>query len=273
VAMGPVSIPRLEEISIDPWVMLFTLGISLVAGAMFGLIPVVKYAEPQMDSALRQGGRTLGQSRERHRARSVLVVVQVALALVLLISSGLMIRTFQALRQVPPGFTRPQEVQTLVISIPEAQVPESEQIVRIQQNIMQKVAAIPGVSSVAFSTSITMDGTNNFDPVFAEDRQYAQGQMPTIRRFKFASPGFLPTVGNPILAGRDFTWTDIYNKIPVAIVTENLARELWRDPSAALGKRIRQSLSGQWREIIGVVEMNGMTGSISWRRRPCIGRS
>jgi len=252
VAMGPASLPRLDEISIDPWVLLFALAISLIAGVLFGLIPVFKYAGPQMGTALRQGGRTLSQSRERHRARSTLVVLQVALAMVLLIGSGLMIRTFQALRQVQPGFTRPQEVQTLHLDITSGQVRDTEQVVRMQQEILRKLAAIPGVSSAAFSTSITMDGSNGFDPIFAQDRYYAEGTLPPLRRFKFASPGFLQTVGNPLIAGRDFTWTDLYNKTPVAIVTENLAREYWREPSAALGKRIRADLKGPWREIVGV---------------------
>jgi putative ABC transport system permease protein len=252
VAMGPASLPRLDEISIDPWVLLFALAVSVIAGVLFGLIPVFKYAGPGTGVALRQGGRTLSQSRERHRARSTLAVVQVALAMVLLIGSGLMIRTFEALRRVQPGFTRPREVQTLRFFIPAAQVKEAEQVVRMQQEILQKITEIPGVQSSAFATSITMDGNSGGDPIFPEDRPYAEGKLPPIRRFKFASPGFLHTVGNPLIAGRDFTWTDLYDKTPVAIVTENLAREYWREPSAALGKRIRNGTNGPWREIIGV---------------------
>ncbi len=252
VAMGPASLPRLDEISIDPSVLLFAVAISLIAGVLFGLIPVFKYAGPQTGTALRQGGRTLSQSRERHRARSTLVVVQVALAMVLLIGSGLMIRTFEALRHVQPGFTLAEGVQTLRLYIPEAQVPDAERVVRMQQEILRKLTEIPGVSSAAFATSITMDGNSGGDPIFPEDRPYADGKLPPIRRFKFASPGFLHTMGNPLLAGRDFTWTDLYNKAPVAIVTENLAREYWREPSAALGKRIRDGTDGAWREIIGV---------------------
>ena len=103
VAKGPATLPRLSEIGIDPLVLVFTLAVSLLAGLLFGLIPVLKYAGPQLAAALRGGGRTLSQSRERHRARNTLVVVQVALALVLLIGSGLMIRTFQAMRNSPAG--------------------------------------------------------------------------------------------------------------------------------------------------------------------------
>jgi predicted permease len=98
-----------------------------------------------------------------------------------------------------------------------------------------------------------MDGNGSFDPVFAQDRTYAQGQMPAIRRFKFISPGFLATLGTPLVSGRDLTWTDIYNKLPVALVSESMAREYWHDPGSALGKRIRVGTNDDWREIVGVV--------------------
>jgi putative ABC transport system permease protein len=252
VAAGPANLPRLDEISIDPAVLLFTLAISLVAGLMFGLIPVFKYAGPRLNAALRQGGRNSSDGRERHRARSVLVVVQVALALVLLIGSGLMIRTVQALKQVPPGFTQPERILTLHVSIPEAQVPKAEQTARTYNNILEKVEAIPGVTAAGLANSITMDGNNDNDPIFAVDKSYADGQVPAMRRYKFISPGFFKAMGNPLLAGRDLTWTDIYETRPVVLVSEALARELWRDPSTALGKRIRENSKGQWREIVGV---------------------
>ncbi|MBZ5627095.1 MAG: ABC transporter permease [Acidobacteriia bacterium] len=253
VALSPANLPRLDEITVDAPVLLFTMTISLVAGLLFGLVPVFKYAGPRLGSALRQGGRTLSQGKERHRARSVLVVVQVALALVLLIGSGLMIRTFQALRSVEPGFTRPDEIQTLRVSIPDALVPKPELVVRMENDILQKIAAIPGVVSAGFGNSITMDGNYDNDPVFAEDRHYTEGQIPPIRRYKFVAPGYFKTMGNPLLAGRDLTWTDSYEMRPVVLVSENLAREFWRDPAAALGKRVRENPKGAWREIVGVV--------------------
>src|SRR5882757_4495428 len=119
VAMAPANLPRIENISIDSSVLWFTLVVSLFSGLLFGLIPVLKYAGPQLAPALRAGGRTLSQSKERHRARNVLVVVQVALALVLLIGSGLMIRTFQSLRHVDPGFSRAAELEAVRIGIPD----------------------------------------------------------------------------------------------------------------------------------------------------------
>ena len=252
VAMAPAGLPRLNEIGLDLPVLLFTLALALVASVLFGSVPIFKYAGVRFGTGLRAGGRTLSQTREQHRARSALVIVQVALALVLLVSSGLMIRTFRAMTRVQSGFTGPDELQTFRLSIPEAEVKDNEQVVRMQEAILHKIEALPGVSSAALSGKIPMDGSGNFDPVFAQDRTYAEGQLPPIRRFKYVSPGFLKTLGTPLVAGRDFTWTDVYSKLPVAMVSENLAREYWRDANTALGKRIRVGSTDDWREIVGV---------------------
>jgi predicted permease len=122
----------------------------------------------------------------------------------------------------------------------------------MEDAVRQKIARVPGVESAAFATAVTMDGTNRADPIMAEDQPYPEGKLPPIRRFKYASPGFLHTMGNPVIAGRDFTWDDTYQLRPVAIVTENLAREYWKTPAAAIGKRIRENQSAPWSEIIGV---------------------
>ncbi len=253
VAMAPTGLPRLNEIGIDTTVLLFTFAVSLLAGLLFGSIPVFKYAGARLGTGLREGGRTLSQSRERHRARSTLVVVQVALALVLLVSSGLMIRTFRAMTHVQPGFVRPAEVQTLRISIPEAEVKDKEQVFSMQQELLRRIAAIPGVTSASIATKVPMDDNANWDPIFTEDRTYGEGQLPPVRRFHYISPGFFGTIGAPLVAGRDFNWNDLKNKTLVVLVSENLAREYWHDPAAALGKRIRVSSTAGWHQIIGVV--------------------
>ena len=251
--LAPASLPRLENIALDPLVLLFTLALSLAAGVLFGLIPIFKFAAPSVMTALRAGGRTLSQSKETHRARNALVVLQVALAAILLISAGLMIRTFQALRNVQPGFAGPRELQTLAVFIPESQVKEPDRVVRMQQEILRKVSAIPGVSSAAFAHSVPTDGNNSTDVLYPENRLYAEGKLPPRRRFKFIAPGFFQTMGTRLIAGRDITWTDIYDHRLVVMVSENMARELWRDPAAAIGQRIREGMKDPWREIVGVV--------------------
>jgi predicted permease len=250
-AIAPANLPRLNEISIDGSVLLFALAASALAGVLFGMVPVFKYAGPRIAPALREAGRSLSQSRERHRVRNTLVVVQIGLALVLLIGSTLMIRTFQALRDVRPGFN-PAQLQTFRIGIPYAQAAEPIQVLRTQQAILDQISAIPGVSSAAFASKLPLDGGGWHDPIYAEDHVYAESQIPPLRSFKMISPGLLKTMGNSLVAGRDLTWTDLYEKRSVVLISENLARELWHDPQAAIGKRIRE-LSAHWFEVIGVV--------------------
>jgi predicted permease len=252
VLIAPEGIPRINEIGIDGPVLLFTFVISLLASVLFGCIPIFKYAGVRLGTGIREGGRANSGSREQHRARSVLVIVQVALALVLLICSGLMIRTFRALTHVNPGYSHPEHMQTFRIGIPDNQVKDNESVVRAFDAMRSKIAAIPGVSAVTVSTSFPMDGNSSNDLVFAQDKAYSEGQIPPIRRFAFVIPGFFETEGTPLVAGRDFTWTDIYKTLPVAIVSENFAREYWDSPANAIGKRIRVATTDDWREIIGV---------------------
>jgi len=254
VAMKPTGLPRLNEIGIDGPVLLFSLGLAIFVSLVIGLIPVIKFSGVGMHTGLREGGRSLSQSRERHRARKALVVLQVALALVLLICSGLMIRTFQAMMHVSAGFADPNALQVFHLYIPESRVPDGqrESIVRMQQEIDDKLASIPGVQSVSFASSVPLDGYSQNDPIFAQDHIYKPGELPAIRRFKFISPGYLATMGTPLVAGRDLTWAETYQKRPVAIISENLAKELWSNPAVALGKQIRVGTTDDWREVIGV---------------------
>ncbi len=253
ITLAPANLPRLNEIGIDGPVLLFTFVVALFASVLFGCIPIFKYAGARLSTGIREGGRANSQSREQHRTRSGLVVVQVALALVLLVCSGLMIRTFRALTQVQPGFTDPAALQTFRISIPETQVKEHEPVVRMEEAILHKLEAVPGVSSVAISSTVPMIGYGQHDPVFVENRTYAEGQFPPLRRFKYVSPGLIATFGTRLIAGRDFNWGETYKRVPIAMISEGLAREYWPDPAAALGHRIRVGTTDDWHEIVGVV--------------------
>ena len=253
VALEPGNLPRLQDIAIDVPVLLFAVGLSLLSGLLFGALPALKQAGAQLATTLRAGGRTASASKDRERARNVLVVAQVALALVLLVSSGLMIRTFRAITNVHPGFVRAGDVQTLRLSIPESQVKDDTAVPRTHRAILEKLAAVPGVTSVAVASTVTMSGQAWHDPLYAEDRAYAEAQVPAIRMFKFVSPGYMKALGGSIVAGRDFTWEDADERRPVAIVSANLAREWWGGPSQAIGKRIRPYAKGIWRDVVGVV--------------------
>ena len=176
VYLQPARLPRLAEITLDPIVLGFTLALSLAAGLLFGVIPVLKYARPQLANALKENGRGSSDGRERHRARNTLVVSQVALAVVLLVASGLMVRTFVAMRDVSPGFVRPDEVLTLRISIPTAVIDDAEQVARTYEQIARRIEAIGGVSSVGLASSVTMDGISSNDPIFVEDSPRLTGR-------------------------------------------------------------------------------------------------
>jgi predicted permease len=139
------------------------------------------------------------------------------------------------------------------LSIPDSQIKEEVAVLRMHQAIMEKIAAVPGVSSVALASTVTMTGDGWHDPLFAQDRTYTDSQIPPLRLFKFVSPGYLPTIGAALVAGRELTWDDMYQLRPVAMVSENLARELWGQPASAIGKRIRPYPQGLWREVVGVV--------------------
>jgi len=255
VATGPVNLPRLSEISMDARTLGFTLVLSVFAGLLFGIMPALKYAGPRTSLALRSAGRTISASRERHRARNLLAVGQVAMALVLLVSAGLMIRTFEALRTVDPGFTDARHLQILRISIPDLLVRETERVTRTQNEILDALSAIPGVKSAGFVSEMPMEGFDSgWDTIFVEGRTYSKAELPPLRLYKHVSPGLFGAAGTRIIAGRDLTWAEVYGLRPVVMVSENLAREMWGTPSAALGKRLREDPGLPWREVIGVIQ-------------------
>jgi predicted permease len=253
-AIGPENLPRLSEISLDSRSLAFTLILSVLSGLLFGSIPMLRYVPLRQAVPLLGAVRTASVSRERQRGRNLLVVAQVAMALVLLISAVLMIRTFNAMRNVDPGFFDPPSMQVTRISIPETLVRDPQAVTQLQNNIQNKLAAIPGVTSAGFAASVPMSGAEpNWDGISIEGKNY-QGVEPPLRLFNYVSPGYFHTAGTRIVAGRDFTWTDIYGLRPVGIVSENLARELWGSPAAAIGKHFREFPSMPWHEVVGVVQ-------------------
>jgi predicted permease len=254
IAIGPENLPRLSEISLDGPSLAFTLILSVLSGLLFGSIPVLRYAPSRQAVPLIGAMRTASVSRERQRGRNLLVVAQVAMALVLLVSAVLMIRTFNAMRNVDPGFSDPKSLQVVRISIPETLVRDPQTVVRTQNSIQDKLAAIPGVSSAGFAVSVPMSGAEpNWDGISLEGKNY-EGEEPPLRLFNYVSPGYFHTAGTRFVAGHDFAWSDVYSLRPVGILSESLARELWGSPSAAIGKRFREFPSMPWHEVVGVVQ-------------------
>ncbi len=201
--IGPANLPRLDEISLDARSLAFSVAVALLSGLLFGLIPALKYASSRISPALRGAGRGLTWSRERNRARNILVVAQVALALVLLIGSSLMIRTFQAMRSVDPGFSGPEQLQTFSIAMPrEIAFQKPEMVARTQNEILDKVRALPGVTSAGFASALPMDGEPpNWDGILKEGQSWTEGNRPPMRLFVSISPGYLRTVGHAPRSG------------------------------------------------------------------------
>ncbi len=252
LTLSPARLPRAGQISLDSTALLFALAISLAAGLAFGAIPVLKLAGSQLGQSLRAGGRNASVGRERNIARNTLTAVQVGMALVLLVGSGLMIRTFQSMRRVHPGFSHPEGLQTLRVSIPRTAAPKNPDVVRIQHDLVDRLARIPGVSEVSLIGSLPMTGSMSQDPIFASDHTYAANQIPTLRRFITAAPGTFHALAVPMVAGREFTWTDIHESRPVAVISENFAREYWGSAQAAIGRQIRSNPADPWSEVVGV---------------------
>jgi putative ABC transport system permease protein len=256
-AIGPQTLPRLEEITINARVLAFAVLVSILSGVMFGLIPAFKYAGRRLSGML--AGRGTSDSRERLRTRNGLVVAQVALALVLLVSSGLMIRTFLALRAVVPGFDTAQ-LQTIGIAIPTSAAATADQTAQIQKSMLDELRTIPGVTMVALTNAMPMGelAPNGFGssrmPLFSERDSSEVARNRQLRMFKYVSPDYFRTSGTRVIAGREYTWSDLEGLRPVAIVSKNLAIEQWGSPEAALGQRVRPDPNASWREVIGVVE-------------------
>ncbi len=245
--IAPVGLPRVDDIRLGAVVLFVTLTISVVTSLLFGLIPVLRFRAFNV-TLLKEGGRSASDAPGRRRTRNMLVVAQVALALVLLVVSGLMARTFVAMRQVHPGFVRPAEVQTFRIALPAAIIRDRQQVAQAYEQIAERLKQVPGVAAVGLANRIPM-GSGAGSPLFVEDRPVAG--TPPFRWGKAIGPGYFETIGDPLVAGRAITWTDINRPTPVIWISENLAREYWEEPAKALGKRM--GAPGEWSEIVGVV--------------------
>jgi predicted permease len=198
------------------------------------------------------GARWASAGKQQLRSQSVLVVTQVALALVMLVSSGLMIRTFQNLRSVEPGFADAATVQTVRLSMQGSGSVGISGLARMSERLLERLAAIPGVTSAAYTGSLPMQTSGGFMTA-AEGETYESGQLPPTRKIMWTAPGFLGTLGTPLLAGRDFDWAEVREQRNVALVSASFARESWNSIADAVGKRIDVGNDGSWLEVIGVV--------------------
>jgi predicted permease len=252
--VGPADLPRLVEIGLDPGVLLVAFSMSILVGVALSLLPLARAWRIDLPTSLKEGRRGTGAGRSRNTARDTLAVAQLALAMVLLVGSGLMIRTFMSLSEVDPGFSGGEQLLTFRATAADADVPEDEDVAQAHEAVANRLAELPGVVSVGLSTSVPMDQGGGFDPVYIEGLPLPEGEQAPIKRFKWIGGGYHEAVGNPVIAGRAISWSDIRELARVVMVTEGFARQAWGDPARAVGRRISTGYGpGDWREIIGVV--------------------
>lgn len=254
VAAGPADIPRLDEIGIDGRTVGFAVAISLLAALVISAIPALRVGRAPLAGSLREGGRGGSVGRSQQRLRSAMVAVQVALALVVLAGSGLLLRTFQRLTAVQPGFDA-NGVATFWLSLPRARYAGDSAIVQFWSVLTDRVAALPGVRSVGVSSRLPLlpYGMNQ-NPFYAEGDATAQTRIPPLQIYAVVDSGYFGTMGMPILAGRTFDRLG-RQRGDEAVISQRTAEHFWKDASgrAALGKRF-QGLPGRpWVTVVGVV--------------------
>jgi putative ABC transport system permease protein len=250
VVLKPENLPRLDQVGIDWSVLLFTGGISLTTGLLFGLAPALQSTHPQLNEMLKEGDRTGTSGPARHRVRDLLVVSEVGLSLVLLVAAGLLIRSFVKLLKVDPGF-RSDHVLTVSIPLPASRYPEAAQEAAFFQRLLERVRELPGVRAAGAVTDVPLFGgsSTGFD---VEGRPLAAPNERPMTDFRSATPDYFRAMGMGLAAGRDFTTNDKADAPPVTVINETLARRYFGKENP-IGKRIGLSRPIDWREIVGVV--------------------
>ena len=251
-ALAPPDLPRLEEVTVNARVLAFGLGISLVTGLLFGLAPALQALRRDMRDVLGVGAWGAIGSRRAERFRRGLVVTQLALATMLTLGAGLLVGSFQALRQVELGFD-PAGVLVVPLHPPESEVPEDAAAVVFYQTLGARLAALPGVTAAGSSLRLPLAEGHDYYSLQVEGRLVSNAGDASVPGMQWATPGYFAALGIPLRQGRLFTEADRADAPLVAVVNERLAAELWPGESP-LGKRLRMFPDGNpWIEIIGVV--------------------
>lgn len=254
LTLAPANLPRMEEVTLDGGVLAVTLFVSIGAGFFFGVFPMFRRGSEDFVAGLRDAGRGGMKGRGRQRTQKLLAVTQMALALVLLVGSGLMLRSFQSLRNRDPGFGSPEEILALQLYLPGGEAPTGDEVATTYEMIVRRLAEVSGVNSVGLSTSMPMYGGGNVNPFLVRGQSMDDEGARVSRRHKWIGPNYLETMQIPLLMGRTVTWADIHARAPVALLSETLAREAFGSPEEALGQYVAARPDPPaWKEVIGIV--------------------
>jgi putative ABC transport system permease protein len=249
LALAPEDLPRVKDVALDSRVLGFTLFVTLLTGLIFGLAPAMQASKPNLNETLKEGGR--GSTGSHHRVRGVLVILEVALALVLLVCAGLMIRSFLSLQQVNPGFN-PRNALAVSVSLPGKKYPESDQQAAFFTQLVEKVAALPGVQAVGVTQSLPIQS----DYVLGFNIQGRPPDPPgedVSTNYYAVSPDYFKAMGIALIRGRIFTEQDRKDAPRVAIINETMAKKYFPDEDP-IGKHINVTNGPErFREIVGIV--------------------
>jgi putative ABC transport system permease protein len=250
--IGGQTVPRLREVNLDLSVLAMTFGVSVITGILFGLVPALVSAKPELTEALNEGGRGSTAGAHRSRVRNSLIVAETVLALVLLISAGLLVKSFVRLQSVSPGFN-PHNILTAEISLPVAKYPRGQPVANFYEEALRRIKNIPGVQHAAFTVMLPLSGSNTDSSFMIEGQDpRASGTYPD-EEIRDITPDYFRVLQTPLITGRFFTEADTADSPPVVIVNQAFAKKYFRK-GEALGKRIsRDDTNPKWTTIIGVV--------------------
>jgi putative ABC transport system permease protein len=234
-AFTQTNLPQIADVPMDLRVLTFTLLISVLSGILFGLTPALQLSRPDLNLVLQDEGRGTAGNRRKNCARSIIVAVQVALSMVLLIGSGLLIRSFEQLRAVEPGFSA-KNVLTAQTFLPPSSYAQSAQRIAFYQDALQHLQSIPGVESAAISTALPVLATHGTPARFEGQPEVDLGKLPIVL-IESISPDYPRAIGVPVIEGREFSGLDDAKAALVVMVNQTVARRFWpnEDP---IGKTV-----------------------------------
>ena len=247
----PQNFVDTQDANLDLRVLLFALAISVLTGWLFGLAPALQFVRPDLQSFLKEGGRGGGDGARWNRLRSGFVIAQVALALVLLVSAGLLIRSFDKLLRVNVGF-KPEQLLSLEYRLPRTKYKEVTAQWNFHRQVMAQIQEVPGVQSVALVRGLPFSGNGGTTVITLPDREAPpKGREPEVM-FNSATPNYFETIGIPFIKGRLFDDHDQPNTPLVVIINQTMAQKFWpnQDP---LGKQVKAGQDGTVATVIGVV--------------------
>jgi predicted permease len=251
--LGPEQLPRLQSVSLDGRILLFNLGVTLLAGLMFGLAPAWRGGQVNLNESLKEAGRSATGVRQR-RVRDALVMAEVALALSLLIGAGLLLRSFWKIQQTDSGF-KPERVLTASLSLPAARYGDDAKVTAFYQQLLNRIAALGGVQSAGLTSDLPWTGYDENAGGFSVEGKTFPPDQGTEARYHYVSDEYFRTIDVPLIAGRFFNAADRIDTPKVVLINQSMASRYWPGENA-VGKRFTWADRPQekdWYNVVGVV--------------------